>query len=114
MRRFVLRPGRADPAGAGRRAAGRFSLGNHGPTSVNLTTDPDQMVELTLHSTAAQPTDVWIVCRYAPELLDMQAAGESHVYHEQQLRAEAEAAGKSPVDDGTALRPDRLWFAADV
>jgi hypothetical protein len=68
-----------------------------GPTSANLATEPEQLIELALRSTAAHPTDVWIVCRFSPELLEVKAAGEVRLYDEQQLATATDRAALPPT-----------------
>jgi hypothetical protein len=86
-------------------------LAVNGSTAINLTTEPEQLVELSLHSSSAEPTDVWIVCRYSPELLDVLAVGASNVYHDHLLRATTKNSTGMPSDQDT-VRPDRLSLPA--
>jgi hypothetical protein len=75
-----------------------------GPTSIDLATEPERQVELMLHSAGAKPTDVWIVCRFAPELLVVKATGDARVYDEQRGRSAAERIEFPPT---FRLRADR-------
>ena len=85
-----------------------------GPSKVKLATDPEQLVELSLRSTAAKPTDVWVVCHYDPALIEVQSAGEARVYDDRHLESAGDRAKLAPT--GTlragAAEPLRLRVTA--
>lgn len=68
-----------------------------GPTSIKLATEPEQLVELSLKSTEAKPTDVWVVCHYDPALIDVQSAGEARVYDDRHADSAGDRAKLAPT-----------------
>ncbi len=91
-------------------AGSDIALSIAGPTSLNLSTEPEQLVELVARSNSGDAIDVWIVLRYATDLIEVQSAASGHVYLEHQIRSDAAAAGH-PLPVGEILHPDRLGLA---
>ena len=84
-----------------------------GPSTVRLTTEPEQAIEIAVRRTGAEPAPVWLMIDYDPALIDVQLPSKPVIYQQPELRAEPRVSGPA-ADEQLPLRPDRLGLAASV
>ncbi len=73
-----------------------------GPTTVSLTTEPEQTIEVGLRSTEATPADVWLMFDYDSDLVELSLPTEPTVYRQPELKA-----GATALTDEFPLLPGR-------
>jgi hypothetical protein len=84
-----------------------------GPTTVSLTTEPEQTIDVSVRRTGADPAPVWLMVDYDPDMLEVQLPSKPVIYQQPELRSEPRASGPA-ADEQLPLRPDRLGLASSL
>lgn len=92
---------------------GVVPLAISGTSTVSLTTEPEQVVDVAIERTGSVAAPVWLMVDYDPALLDVQLPSKPIVYRQPQLEAEPRASGPA-ADEQLPLNPQRFGLAPSL